>query len=112
SHTRHANREGALPATARLVQDSESGGVREQPAANVLGQDSTIQAGLKKRLLMADRDVLDPRVLEMDCDREIERICARLREILAKEVSRRGYVVAMSGGIDSSVSAALCVKAL
>ncbi|HEX7116974.1 MAG TPA: NAD(+) synthase [Steroidobacter sp.] len=61
---------------------------------------------------MADRDVLDPRVLEMDCDREIERICARLREILAKEVSRRGYVVAMSGGIDSSVSAALCVKAL
>ncbi|HEX7011773.1 MAG TPA: NAD(+) synthase [Steroidobacteraceae bacterium] len=61
---------------------------------------------------MAHRDVLDPRVLEMDYDREIERICARLREILAKEVSRRGYVVAMSGGIDSSVSAALCVKAL
>lgn len=61
---------------------------------------------------MADRDVLDPRVLEMDNDREIERICARLREILAKDVTRRGYVVAMSGGIDSSVSSALCVKAL
>lgn len=61
---------------------------------------------------MAARDVLDARVLEMDNDRVIERICARLREILAKDVSRRGYVVAMSGGIDSSVSSALCVKAL
>lgn len=61
---------------------------------------------------MAARDVLDARVLEMDNDRVIERICARLRDILAKDVSRRGYVVAMSGGIDSSVSSALCVKAL
>ena len=55
---------------------------------------------------------LDPKVLEMDNDRVIEHICARLREILSKEVSRRGFVVAMSGGIDSSVSSALCVKAL
>lgn len=56
--------------------------------------------------------VLDARVLEMDNDRVIDHICARLREILAKEVSRRGFVVAMSGGIDSSVSSALCVRAL
>jgi NAD+ synthase len=61
---------------------------------------------------MAAGNVLDARVLEMDNDRVIEHICARLREILAKDVSRRGYVVAMSGGIDSSVSSALCVKAL
>jgi NAD+ synthase len=56
--------------------------------------------------------VLDARVLEMDNDKVIETICSRLREILSKEVSRRGFVVAMSGGIDSSVSSALCVKAL
>lgn len=56
--------------------------------------------------------VLDARVLEMDNDRVIAHICDRLREILSKEVSRRGFVVAMSGGIDSSVSAALCVQAL
>jgi NAD+ synthase len=55
---------------------------------------------------------LDTRVLEMDNDRVVDRICARLREILSKDVSRRGFVVAMSGGIDSSVSSALCVKAL
>jgi NAD+ synthase len=55
---------------------------------------------------------LGPRVLELDYDREIERVCARLREILSRDLSRRGLVVAMSGGIDSSVSAALSVKAL
>jgi len=55
---------------------------------------------------------LDEKVLELDYDAEIERIGARLREILSKEVMRRGFVCAMSGGIDSSVSSALCVKAL
>jgi NAD+ synthase len=54
----------------------------------------------------------DASVLEMDNDKVIDRICTRLREILAKDVGKRGYVVAMSGGIDSSVSSALCVKAL
>jgi len=54
----------------------------------------------------------DATVLQMDYDAEIERISVRLREILSKEVGRRGFVVAMSGGIDSSVSSALCVKAV
>jgi len=51
-------------------------------------------------------------VLEFDKDAEIEKICSRIREILRVDLNRRGLVVAMSGGIDSSVSAALCVKAL
>ncbi len=55
---------------------------------------------------------LGPAVLDLDYDREIERICARLREILSRDLSRRGLVVAISGGIDSSVSAALSVHAL
>lgn len=54
----------------------------------------------------------DASALDMDCDRVIDDICSRLREILAKDVSRRGFVVAMSGGIDSSVSSALCVRAI
>lgn len=61
---------------------------------------------------MAAGKQLDASVLEMDNDRVIEQICARLRSILSKDVGRRGFVVAMSGGIDSSVSSALCVKAL
>jgi NAD+ synthase len=58
------------------------------------------------------RKPLDAKVLEMDNDRVIENIVTRLRSILSKDVGRRGFVCAMSGGIDSSVSSSLCVKAL
>ena len=49
--------------------------------------------------------------LEFDRDAEVEKISRRLREIVSKSLHKRGVVVAISGGIDSSVSAALCVKA-
>lgn len=49
--------------------------------------------------------------LKLDCARETERIAAKLREALVK-MKKRGIVVAMSGGIDSSVVAALAVKIL
>jgi NAD+ synthase len=61
---------------------------------------------------MAARKPLDAKVLEMDNDSVIEHIVTRLRSILSKDVGRRGFVCAMSGGIDSSVSSALCVKAI
>jgi NAD+ synthase len=43
---------------------------------------------------------------------ETDRICERLREATLRTLRRRGLVVAMSGGIDSSVCAALAVRAL
>jgi NAD+ synthase len=49
---------------------------------------------------------------ELDYAAEADRICARLREITATTLRRRGLVVAMSGGIDSSLCAALAVRAL
>ncbi|MGE0081194.1 MAG: NAD(+) synthase [Thiohalomonadaceae bacterium] len=52
------------------------------------------------------------KLLQMDCEAEAERIAQRLREILRDDLHRRGLVVAMSGGIDSSVCAALAVRAL
>lgn len=55
---------------------------------------------------------LDARVLEIDADAVVAQACARLREILARDLSRRGLVVAISGGIDSSVCAALAVHAI
>lgn len=55
---------------------------------------------------------LGPDVLKMDADKVIEHACARIREILSKDLSRRGLVVAMSGGIDSSVCSALAVRAV
>ena len=52
-----------------------------------------------------------PEVLAVDAEAEIARITATLRDYLARS-RRRGAVVALSGGIDSSVVAALCVAAL
>ena len=51
-------------------------------------------------------------LLEFDKDAEIEKITSKIKNILRTHINRRGLVVAISGGIDSSVSAALCVKAL
>jgi NAD+ synthase len=42
---------------------------------------------------------------------EIERICAWLRETVLGQLKRRGAVLGLSGGIDSSVCAALCARA-
>jgi NAD+ synthase len=47
----------------------------------------------------------------LDYAAEADRICAQLPQVL-KRLRRRGMVVAMSGGIDSSVCAALAVRAL
>ncbi|GAB4345543.1 MAG: NAD(+) synthase [Gammaproteobacteria bacterium] len=51
-------------------------------------------------------------VLRIDLEAESQRIAERMREILRKDLRRRGFVIAMSGGIDSSVCAALAVKAV
>jgi NAD+ synthase len=51
-------------------------------------------------------------VLQLDCIDEADRIAAWLRERLTRRLHRRGLVVAISGGIDSSVCAALAVRAV
>jgi NAD+ synthase len=56
---------------------------------------------------------LDPRaLLQIDAAAEVERISDFLRTQLGERLHRRGLVIAMSGGIDSSVCAALAVHAL
>jgi NAD+ synthase len=47
-----------------------------------------------------------------ELEREADRIAAALREQLDGQLRRRGFVVAMSGGIDSSACAALAVRAV
>jgi NAD+ synthase len=51
------------------------------------------------------------KALEIDAAAEIERCTKAIREWLG-QLKRRGAVVGLSGGIDSSVVAALCVRAL
>lgn len=55
---------------------------------------------------------LSPRVLDIDLDAEATRISAWMVDTVARRLHRRGVVVAISGGIDSSCCAALAVKAL
>ena len=51
-------------------------------------------------------------VLDIDEAAEVERIAGKIRSVVSETLRRRGLVVAISGGIDSSCSAALAVKAL
>lgn len=55
---------------------------------------------------------MSPDVLKIDLEGETRRICASIREQVLATLKRRGAVLGLSGGIDSSVSAALCVRAL
>ncbi len=50
--------------------------------------------------------------LKIDLDQETTKITGTIRTHLQKHLNRRGLVVAVSGGIDSSVCAALSVKAI
>ena len=50
--------------------------------------------------------------LEIDAAAEAERIAEAIRDIVWVQLCRRGVVIGLSGGIDSSVAAALCVRAM
>ncbi len=52
-----------------------------------------------------------PSILDLDTRAEVERITAALRRQVGQTLRRRGAVIALSGGIDSSVVAALCARA-
>lgn len=51
-------------------------------------------------------------LLVIDAEKEADKIISQIKNILSKQLKRRGLVVALSGGIDSSVTLGLSVKAL
>lgn len=51
-------------------------------------------------------------MLNINAERETTRIIEGIRNILKNDLKRRGIVIGLSGGIDSSVTAALAVKAI
>ena len=61
---------------------------------------------------MSNTEQLSAKVLEIDCATEVEKIAQGIRNILRKDIRKRGLVIAISGGVDSAVCAALCVKAV
>ena len=50
--------------------------------------------------------------LELDSFAETERITKSIRDQVLRQLRRKGVVLGLSGGIDSSVTAALCARAL
>jgi len=52
------------------------------------------------------------KVLEIDAEAHAQEIGQRIRSMVLHRLRRRGAVVGLSGGIDSSVTAALCARAL
>lgn len=50
--------------------------------------------------------------LDLNCLEESERVCSFIKEQVASRFRRKGAVVGLSGGIDSAVTAALCVRSL
>lgn len=61
--------------------------------------------------LRAATEPLSSAVLALDAEAEAERIAGWMRRVVPTVLKRRGVVVAVSGGIDSSVCAALAVRA-
>jgi len=56
--------------------------------------------------------VFDRNVLDLELEREADAIATALRDVVRGRLHCRGLVVAISGGIDSSVTTALAVRAV
>jgi NAD+ synthase len=54
---------------------------------------------------------LTPDALSLDAAKAVEEIAERLRETTYRDLRRRGAVVGLSGGVDSSLVAFLCARA-
>jgi NAD+ synthase len=61
---------------------------------------------------MAFDKALSQDLLQLNAAKEVDALCARMKTLLVQSLKRRGLVVGISGGIDSSVCLALAVRAL
>jgi len=61
---------------------------------------------------MSSCSAISPDILQIDAACETERIAASIRDIVFDQLKRKGAVIGVSGGIDSSVVAFLCARAL
>ena len=61
---------------------------------------------------MIDKSSFSSDLLKIDCAGELDKISNAIRNGLGKKLRKRGLVIGISGGIDSSVTAALCARAV
>lgn len=50
-------------------------------------------------------------ILKIDCEKELKKIVSKIQKTVLRQFKKRGLVIALSGGIDSSVVGAICVQA-
>jgi NAD+ synthase len=62
--------------------------------------------------MSASTQALSPQVLDIDYEAEANRIGEKIRDATSRVLRKRGLVVAVSGGIDSSTCLGLAVRAL
>lgn len=53
-----------------------------------------------------------PQLLHIDAEKEVARLATSIRDLVFGQFKKKGAVVGVSGGVDSSVVAALCARAL
>lgn len=63
-------------------------------------------------LLEKSMTALSKDVLKIDPDQEVDRISSFITKTILMDMHKKGAVIGLSGGIDSALSAALCVSAL
>jgi len=73
---------------------------------------SPLAPGLEARTMSLPATVFSADVLKIDAARISADIEGKIRDIVLERLNRKGVVIGISGGIDSSVVAALCLKAL
>ena len=61
--------------------------------------------------ISAGNETFSSEVLQLDYEQAADAIVAAIRQQVTKRLRKRGVVLGLSGGIDSSVTAALCVRA-
>jgi NAD+ synthase len=81
------------------------------PLTQLVASKVTLQ-GLLNQSHFPNGKPFSKQLLNLDCAPETERICAFIRREVLHNFRRKGVIVAISGGIDSSTVAALAVRAL
>ncbi|OPX39193.1 MAG: NAD(+) synthase, partial [Desulfobacteraceae bacterium 4484_190.1] len=61
---------------------------------------------------MENKQQFSKELLKIDPEKEVVKISEKIRELMVNRLKRRGIIIGLSGGIDSSVTAALSQKAL
>ncbi|MCD6561643.1 MAG: NAD(+) synthase [Deltaproteobacteria bacterium] len=61
---------------------------------------------------MENKQQFSKELLRIDPEKEVVKISEKIRELMVNRLKRRGIIIGLSGGIDSSVTAVLSQKAL